>query len=173
MTLATRLKERRKRLGLSQSALASAAGVSQPTVANWENGGHTPRPDALERLASALDTDPTWLLSGELPARLNPANQHLAKPIQHIPVFAWPRAGDELGRGQPMRYLTAALAGDDLFAVDAGDSGFPDGATLIFARGNRILPGRFLVRTGTGYALEDRASLDDVLARLVYSVVPH
>lgn len=57
-TLADRLKSRRKELGLSQNALANSCGVSQPTITNWERGGHIPRRAALASIAMGLDVDP-------------------------------------------------------------------------------------------------------------------
>ncbi len=174
MDLAERLKIKRKKLGLSQTALAEAVGVSQPTIANWESGGHTPRRAALSRIAKALDTDPSWLLSGELPARLNPAHRHLAKPIHHIPVYDWPEGGADPASGQPARYTTTSERVGDAFALNAIPSlGFPPGTVLVFDRASEELPGRFLVQQPGGLSLEVRHSLDDVLARLIYSVVPH
>ncbi len=175
MTLAKRLKGLRKEQGLSQTELARKVDVSQPTIANWERGGHTPRPVALARIADALGTDATWLLSGELPAGRNPAHQHLAKPIHHIPVFDWPNGQDDPLASQPKRYITVAMDADGLFALFATtESGHPDGSVLIFSRTERALPGKFLCTGPTGYTVADRTSLrDDIFARLVYSVVPH
>lgn len=36
----TELRERRKKLGLSQAALAAYWGVIQATISNWETGRH-------------------------------------------------------------------------------------------------------------------------------------
>lgn len=177
MSLAVRLKTTRKKLGLSQSALAEAAGVSQPTVANWERGGHFPRPDALRRMADALGTDPAWLMSGELPAALNPAHQHLAKPIHQIPVYEWPADGRDPTQAQATRYVTAAMDADGVFALAAtGETGFPPGTVLVFSRTDTRPQGRFLHARDTRYALSavsERSAVDDVFARLIYSLVPH
>lgn len=43
--------------GLSQTALASRLGMSQPAVARLERGDHNPTVDMLMRLASALDVE--------------------------------------------------------------------------------------------------------------------
>ncbi|MEM7728447.1 MAG: helix-turn-helix transcriptional regulator [Pseudomonadota bacterium] len=175
MSLAKRLKDARKKLGLSQSALAVRVDVSQPTIANWERGGHTPRPDALSRIADALDTDATWLVSGEMPAWKNPAHQHLAKPIHHIPVYDWPVGAADPTTSQPRRYMAIAADVTELFALLGGEvSGDTDGTVLIFSRSDKTVPGRFLTHDGSGFALSERRLLDDdVFARLVYSVVPH
>jgi transcriptional regulator with XRE-family HTH domain len=175
MSLSERLKETRKKLGLSQVELARLVDVSQPTIANWERGGHTPRPDALQRIASALQSDPIWLLSGEMPAWKNPAHMHLAKPIQHIPVYGWPLDATDPTLSQPKRYITVADDVTDIFGLHAHvDTGFPHGSILIFSSSARSCPGRFLCQTDNGYELRDYTlPVDDIFARLVYSVVPH
>ena len=45
----------RERLGLSQSALAEAAGFTQATISRYEAGLVTPLPEHLDRIAHALD----------------------------------------------------------------------------------------------------------------------
>ncbi|MEL6688662.1 MAG: helix-turn-helix transcriptional regulator [Pseudomonadota bacterium] len=175
MDLARRLKDRRKKMGLSQAELAHKIDVSQPTIANWERGGHTPRQDALQRIAAALDTDPSWLLSGELPAWKNPAHMHLAKPIHHIPVYEWPIGTTNPIGSQPYRYIAIAADVTDVFALSANETtGFPNGTVLIFSKTKADMPGQFLCRTADGFSLEKCTSFrDNVFARLVYSVVPH
>lgn len=175
MSLALRLKTTRKKHGLSQSELAKLVEVSQPTIANWERGGHIPRPDALSRIADVLNIDTTWLLSGEMPARHDPANQYLAKPIQHVAVYDWPLNTENPTETQPTRYIPFATESSDLFALEAHIStGFPDGATLIFSRSDMTIPGRFLIKMSQGFDLTEETSLiNNVFARLIYAIVPH
>jgi len=59
---ATRLKERRELLKLSQEDLADMIRSSQKQVSQWEAGKITPRTDSLLRLAEALQTTPNYLL---------------------------------------------------------------------------------------------------------------
>ena len=49
------LREHRTTLGLTQSALADAAGVSQPLIARIEGGDVDPRLSTLRRIVNALD----------------------------------------------------------------------------------------------------------------------
>ncbi|NUE03039.1 CBS domain-containing protein [Halorubraceae archaeon YAN] len=49
------LRERRTALGLTQSSLADAAGVSQPLIARIEGGDVDPRLSTLRRIVAALD----------------------------------------------------------------------------------------------------------------------
>lgn len=52
--IGSRLRDERKRLGLSQQTLASRAGVSQSAIALWERGQRTPGIEELLRLSAAL-----------------------------------------------------------------------------------------------------------------------
>jgi transcriptional regulator with XRE-family HTH domain len=56
-----KLKELRKKKGLSQAKLAKLINVAQPQVSAWENG-RTPSIGSLERLAKALGVKPGELL---------------------------------------------------------------------------------------------------------------
>lgn len=68
VSIASRLQERRRHLGLSQEALAREIGVSKNTVARWEAGGQM-FADVAVRLADALGVDPRWLITGEAKAK--------------------------------------------------------------------------------------------------------
>jgi len=52
--LGARLRDHRRRLGLSQSQLAARAGVNQGYLSSIEKGDRTPRPDTLRAIAVAL-----------------------------------------------------------------------------------------------------------------------
>ena len=51
------LRDRRVALGLSQEALAEAAGVSARSINRWEQGRALPQPDVRRRLAEVLGID--------------------------------------------------------------------------------------------------------------------
>ena len=59
---ATRIAQRRKRLGLSQEELGLLAGTSQKQISKYENGMNDPTGDVLAALAQALETTTDWLL---------------------------------------------------------------------------------------------------------------
>lgn len=63
MSLAQRVIERRKELGLSQRKLAEAVGISQSAINKVEHGD-TRNPGFIFELAQALQTDPLWLREG-------------------------------------------------------------------------------------------------------------
>lgn len=51
------IKTSREAHGLTQEELAARAGVSQQSIAKWESGASTPRPNAMLALAAALNLD--------------------------------------------------------------------------------------------------------------------
>ena len=61
MSFGQRLRERRKELGISQSELAKALGVSVSAVSNYESGQNAMREDVLLRLFRVLDVEPNYL----------------------------------------------------------------------------------------------------------------
>ena len=66
------LAEMRKRLGLSQAALAEKLGVEQPTVQRWEKGKREPDLGQLISLANVLGVEPGALLSGVTTVAIGP-----------------------------------------------------------------------------------------------------
>ena len=68
------LSDRRKELGLLQSDVAKAVGVSDPTVSRWESGDiANMRRDKIEALAKVLRTDPYFIMTGEHAEKEKPA----------------------------------------------------------------------------------------------------
>jgi len=61
-TVRANVKARRGSLGMTQSGLAQATGVKQPTIAQIEAGTITPTLETLSNLAEALDVSPDLLL---------------------------------------------------------------------------------------------------------------
>lgn len=62
-TLGERLRRRRRELGLTQEQLAERAGTTQAVIQKIENGKSL-RPRKIDRIASALDVKPAWLMFG-------------------------------------------------------------------------------------------------------------
>ncbi|WP_415811078.1 helix-turn-helix domain-containing protein [Litorimonas haliclonae] len=177
--LHSRIKQHRKKLGLSQADMADRCGVSQPTIANWERGGHVPRKDALEKIADCLGVDSVWLLSGELPAGRSPVYQHLNTPIRHIPIYESTPSAKSFANAKPTRYLSLAIELEDLFALDSVDhKEFARDSILIFDRQAKpAANARFLVQNGDKISLIDGAELENpgfvLIGRLIYSIHSH
>lgn len=54
-TLGERIKETRKRVGMSQQKVADALGISSfVAISQWEQGKRTPKPENIRRIAAAL-----------------------------------------------------------------------------------------------------------------------
>lgn len=63
-TPGTRIRDRRKQLGVGQEELAKGVGVGRPTLSLWENDHSVPRGHHLVALARELDTTEGWVMSG-------------------------------------------------------------------------------------------------------------
>jgi SOS-response transcriptional repressor LexA len=63
--LGLRMKIARKGQKLTQVKLAKKLGIAYPTLNKYENAHRTPTADLLAKIATILDCDPGWLLSGE------------------------------------------------------------------------------------------------------------
>ncbi len=115
--LQSRIKSSRVDQGLSQAALADLTGVSQPTVANWENGSHTPRHSVLMRIGEALGVEPIWLLSGSFAEGDKAVQNYMKRPIRHIPVYSWPVSGQTFAAGPARGYLPFSTHHDHLLGA--------------------------------------------------------
>ncbi|EAM1287936.1 helix-turn-helix transcriptional regulator [Salmonella enterica] len=63
-TLASRIKERRKALGITQTALAEKVGMRQQSIQYLESG-RAIRTCFILELSKVLQVDPDWLLNGD------------------------------------------------------------------------------------------------------------
>ncbi len=62
MLIAERIKELRSELGLTQSQLAKAVGVSQKAVDYWERGINEPKATYICRMAEFFNVSADYLL---------------------------------------------------------------------------------------------------------------
>ncbi len=94
-TIGQRIRESRKKVGLTQEALARECGVSRAAVAQWEGDVTKPSLDHLQKAAEALDTWLPWLTTGEWgqsPSQQRALDQ--AQPEQlPVPVVDYFHAG--------------------------------------------------------------------------------
>lgn len=75
MTLGERIKEQRKRCGLSQEKVAELVGVSRQAVTKWESGQSAPSTENLFRLAEIFGTTVDLLLDADARETNFPAEQ--------------------------------------------------------------------------------------------------
>lgn len=130
---ASNLKKIREERGLSQSKLASLAGVNQTTIARWENKEIAPSIDNVEDLANALNISLPDLLGRDL--RFD--NATYMKPIVddnnmiQIPVLGVIKAGIPIEAQQDiLEYIeipkTWLRGGKQFYGLKiSGDSMFP------------------------------------------------
>ena len=105
MGIGDRIKDARKKTGISQAELAKLVGRSQSAVAEWETGETGPRRNIVNKIAAALNVSPLWLEAGgaadkERPYEadgaghsLLPAPRERALQEAHGPVYASAPAG--------------------------------------------------------------------------------
>ena len=68
VTVSSRIRQARERVGLSQFDLAMASRLRPETVSRYETGKNKPTVDALLSIAAALDVTTDFLLGHEAPA---------------------------------------------------------------------------------------------------------
>ena len=74
MDISTRLQEERKRLGLTQEAVATQLGATKRSVINWEGGAALPGAEVLARYAAA-GADVLYILTGQRSQPVPPAQE--------------------------------------------------------------------------------------------------
>ncbi len=150
--LQSRIKTSRINRGLSQAALAQKAGVSQPTVANWENGSHVPRRAVLERIGEALGVEPMWLLSGDFRHGDSPAQAYTQHPIRHLPIYDWPQSEYNFLSSPPIGFIPFSTRRENLFGLMVFDEGSKTSKVSIcnpFSAPD-LKPGNYLIASPKG-----------------------
>jgi len=129
-TIHTRIKKTRLARGLSQSDLAQATHVSQPTVANWENSSHIPRPLALDRISKAKNVKTSWLLAGVALNAEDAASTYLSSPIKHVSIYSWPEKISDIYQQKPVRYVPFATPSEHVIGL-ISEGGFTSKGTIL------------------------------------------
>ena len=70
--IGTRIKNRRKSLGLTQLDIKTATVISSGNISEIENGNRLPAAATLVQLARILQCTIDWILTGEIPAPAPP-----------------------------------------------------------------------------------------------------
>ena len=135
-TIGQRIRESRKKAGLTQDALARECSVSRAAVAQWEGDITKPRLDHLQEAAEALGAWLPWLTAGAW--GLSPSQQSAldqAQPVQRpVPVVDYFHAGkwdlitDPRMLGEDKKFITTDLdVGSMAFAlIVTGESMLPE-----------------------------------------------
>jgi len=74
ITFGSRLKSLRQKKGLTQRELAKLIGAKHNSISDWENDGHKPDMDTIERLMGVFEVSSDYLLARDNPVvyRTNP-----------------------------------------------------------------------------------------------------
>ena len=78
LAIGRRIREERKRRGLTQHALADAANLSDKYISNLERGARQPATKSLQAIAGAMRIEPKDLYNG-VPSTFNPLDSDLAQ----------------------------------------------------------------------------------------------
>lgn len=89
-----RIKELRKKQGLTQQKLGELIGANRASVSQWESGDVSPSADYLVALARVFGVSPHWLSTGKgspEPANVEPA----VIPVgSRVPILSYVQAGN-------------------------------------------------------------------------------
>ena len=86
MSFASRLKEQRLKMGLTQATLAEALGVTKSAIGNYETGLNSPKAETLFKVFEVLQCDANYLFQDEM-AEYLPGSDHSGggQCICHVP----------------------------------------------------------------------------------------
>jgi transcriptional regulator with XRE-family HTH domain len=70
-TFGSRLKSLRQKKGLTQRELAKLIGAKHNSISDWENDGHKPDMDTIERLMGVFEVSSDYLLARDNPVVFN------------------------------------------------------------------------------------------------------
>lgn len=132
-----RIKDVRKRAGMTQQTLADHCGVSRAAVAQWELGSTNPATERLIKAANALNVDPGYLLGRSF--IINPETEVSVIGGRQLPIIDFKgatRATDRpLQRTDAQILITDRPVGQDSFALIVKDGSMvPD-----FEVGDRVI----------------------------------
>ncbi len=71
MSIGTRIKECREKLGMTQEDLAALLGVSKGAIGNYESGNGYPKIENMTKLFKILQTDANFLFQDEVESKVN------------------------------------------------------------------------------------------------------
>ena len=119
--MALPIKQNRKKLGLTQKALAAKLGVSVPSVVNWESGKMAPRGKNLAKVEKFLSTKASAPKKAEKKAAAKPKKKagrpkgKAGRPKKAAPKKKVGRPKGKVGRpkgkvGRPKKAATKAKA---------------------------------------------------------------
>ena len=114
MTFAERLKEERKKAGLSQKEFAEKLGLNARTYASYERGERDISTSLLLNICTTLNISSDELLGNKLPTQPPyPRNATPATQIERSPVLFWGKVSAGIGAYAEGRAIRTMPANDD------------------------------------------------------------
>lgn len=154
-----RIKELRKKQGLTQQRLGELVGVKKSSISQWENGEHAPSGDNLVALAKVFGVSAHWLSTGKGAPELSNVEPAVIPQGRHVPILSYVQAG----QWREMCEQATAFDGNVEYvsaSVDIGPCGFGlwlrgDSMTPLFSEGDLVIidpdehprPGDYVVAT--------------------------
>lgn len=129
-----RIKELRKKHGLTQQKLGELVGVNKASISQWEQGEYAPSGDNLVALAKALGVSAHWLATGKGSPESSNVEPAVIPQGNRIPILSYVQAGN----WREMCEQATTFDGNVEYvsaSVDIGPCGFG-----LWLRGDSMLP---------------------------------
>ncbi|MDO2435956.1 LexA family protein [Aeromonas veronii] len=129
-----RIRELRKKHGLTQQKLGELIGVKKSSISQWENDEHSPSGDNLAQLSKVLGVSAHWLATGKGSPELSNVEPAVIPQGNRVPILSYVQAGN----WREMCEQATAFDGNVEYVSAGGEIG-PYGFGL-WLRGDSMLP---------------------------------
>lgn len=89
-----RIRELRKKHGLTQQKLGELIGVKKSSISQWENDEHSPSGDNLAQLSKVFGVSAHWLATGKGSPELSNVEPAVIPQGNRIPILSYVQAGN-------------------------------------------------------------------------------
>lgn len=129
-----RIRELRKKHGLTQQKLGELIGVKKSSISQWENDEHSPSGDNLAQLSKVFGVSAHWLATGKGSPELSNVEPAVIPQGNRVPILSYVQAGN----WREMCEQAIAFDGNVEYVSAGGEIG-PYGFGL-WLRGDSMVP---------------------------------
>ncbi|MFL9705982.1 LexA family protein [Aeromonas veronii] len=129
-----RIRELRKKHGLTQQKLGELIGVKKSSISQWENDEHSPSGDNLAQLSKVFGVSAHWLATGKGSPELSNVEPAVIPQGNRVPILSYVQAGN----WREMCEQATAFDGNVEYVSAGGEIG-PYGFGL-WLRGDSMVP---------------------------------
>lgn len=129
-----RIRELRKKHGLTQQKLGELIGVKKSSISQWENDEHSPSGDNLAQLSKVFGVSAHWLATGKGSPELSNVEPAVIPQGNRVPILSYVQAGN----WREMCEQATAFDGNVEYVSAGGETG-PYGFGL-WLRGDSMVP---------------------------------